>query len=229
MPAKGTWRPQRPQQIQLLFCLLFRWQRTCQERLPEDQSSLYHRKAKITNGISLHRNTKNCAWASDCPLVRLISMPSKLVLFLSTNDRDRFNPWVDVQISCEYRQFCILVTCAKLQGRCACLTSFSTHELMKVSSPNAPVSRENPSDARTKSREIKARFWSSRNLNFKTWKSLSHLGGSNLVAVNLDDSWIWERQIGKSPSYSWVKIPYACNSTAKAKYETRHSDIPTTG
>ena len=165
----------------------------------------------------LHRNTKKCAWASDCPLVRLISMPSKLVLFLSTNNRDRFNRWVDVQISCEYRQFCILVTCAKLQGRCACLTSFSTHELMKVSSPNAPVSRENPSDARTKSREIKARFWSSRNLNFKTWKSLSHLGGSNLVAVNLDDSWIWERQIGKSPSYSWVKIQTCLQQHSKSE------------
>lgn len=200
-------------------CLLFRWQRMCQERLPE-WSSLHHCKAKTVNGIFLHRNTKNCLWASDCPLVRLISMPSKLVLFLSTN-RDRFNPWVDEQISCEYWQFYILVTCAKLQGRCACLTSISTHEGVK-----SKCTRENPSDARTKSREIKARFWSSRNLNFKTWKSLSHLLGGAKPRWFMDlGASNWQVSLILLGEKWWI----ICNSTANVKYETRHSDIPTTG
>ena len=141
-----------------------------------------------------------CRWASDCPLVRLISMPSKLVLFLGSALRHRFNQWVDDLLCQASRKM-------RLLGLVLNMVMFKYTR----------KGRENPSDARTKSREIKARFWSSRNLNFKTWKSLSHLGGCNLVAVNLDDSWIWERQIGKSPPYSWVKIKHACNSTTKVK------------
>jgi hypothetical protein len=61
----------------------------------------------------------------------------------------------------------------ELQGGCTCLT-WACSKVCRCSQIflQACFQNVNPSDARTKSREINARFWSSRNLKRKTWNEL---------------------------------------------------------
>ena len=122
-------------------------------------------KNGFLGGCEDHQKRSCGAQGLDLPLVLLISMSSKLVLFLrvylKAEDGKTRLPFLHPFHS-------------SFKEDALAWPEFSS-ELRQVAYSSSRPEWRNPSHARTKSREINARFWSFRNLKRRTWKVIPSL------------------------------------------------------